>query len=269
MDLEKRSSVLYRGLLITWVTAGLGVFLGCSDTSETPRLPDVGLDAGIHPDAASEPDAGEPDLGLAPDAGEPDAGIQDLCDPLLQSGCEAPAAKCIIERGGAECTVPGGEDRAVGETCGGGQCQGGLVCIGDGTGADPTCRQICDRETGAGCAELAFEADCLERVRNTNWGVCSPLPPACDVLTQEPCPAEESCQPFFRFDGTFDLRCRPAGPGLEGEQCSTQRCTRGHVCVNLGGVLECKKVCDDDLGCEPDGACNGRVNGVAVKYCTR
>lgn len=269
MTLEKRSSGSRGGPWILGVAALVGVLAGCSNEGEAPRLADAGFDAGIHPDATVEPDAGEPDLGVAPDAGTPDAGIADLCDPMLQTGCEAPSTKCIIERGAAECMVPGTDDKALGETCGGGQCQPGMVCIGDGSGGDPSCRQICDRESGAGCAGLAYEADCLERVRNTNWGVCSPLPPACDVLTQAPCPDGESCQPFLRFGGSFDLRCRPAGPGLEDQECSTQRCARGHVCINLSGVLQCKKVCDDATWCEPNGQCNGQVNGVAVKYCTR
>lgn len=269
MSLEKRSSG-FCGQARRWGVALLvaGV-TACANDGETPRLPDGGSDAGLHPDASEAADAGDPDLGVELDAQTPDSGRLDLCDPLQQSGCEAPSSKCIIERGPAECVVPSGAEVGFGETCVGGQCQPGMVCIGDGTGAAPSCRKICDGDSGAGCAGLPVEADCLERVRNTNWGVCSPLPPACDVLTQAPCPDGESCQPFMRFGGSFDLRCRAAGPAQEDEACSAERCARGLVCINLGGALQCKKICDDDTWCEPEGQCNGRVNGVAVKYCTR
>jgi hypothetical protein len=245
---------------------------GCSNEAPPPNVDDGGPDSGIASDVGveQESDSGNSDAAPSPDQGPTDSGILDECDPLAQSGCQAPTTKCIIERGGAECATPGAEDKAIGEVCGGGQCQPGMVCIGDGSGTDPICRQICDRETGAGCAGLPFEADCLERVRNTNWGVCSPLPPVCDVLTQEPCPVGESCQPFLRFSQTFDLRCRPAGPGLEGESCMTERCERGLVCINIGGAPQCTKVCDDDTWCTAtsSSACSGRVNGVAVKYCS-
>lgn len=270
--LEKRSAALCRGPGVGLLVCSLLFLGGCSNDAAPPRAGDAAAGDGTvpDPDAGVSADAGDPrDASGDPDAGPADTGIVDQCDPLLQSGCVDPSTKCIIERGGAECVTPNVDDVAINEPCAGGQCQPGMVCIGDGSGLPPVCRQICDRESGAGCAGLPFEADCLERVRNTNWGVCSPLPPACDVLTQEPCPIGESCQPFLRFGGSFDLRCRPSGPGLEEDSCSTERCERGLVCINIGGAPLCKKVCDDDPGCAPDGMCAGRVNGVAVKYCTR
>jgi hypothetical protein len=128
------------------------------------------------------------------------------------------------------------------------------------------CRQVCDRGSGAGCDSLAVAADCLESVRGTNYGVCTELPPECDPVTQDPCGAGEACQTLLRFDGSFDLRCRPAGPGQAGDECSNQRCDRGFICVNFGGAPTCQTICGDGNDCTT-GTCSGSVNGVDVKFC--
>lgn len=205
------------------------------------------------------------------DAGQEDTGVvtPPPCDPIAQT-CTSSTAKCVIDSDGpaeVECVPGDPTDKALEESCEGGDCLPGLACINTST-SGAQCKQLCDRSTGSGCSGLTPESECLSGITGiSSWGFCVGLAATCDALTQDPCATDEACQPFQHFDGSFDLRCREPGPGMQGDDCSTDRCARGLVCVNQNGQAQCRTVCDVDMDCPSGGMCSGTINGLGVKYC--
>jgi hypothetical protein len=230
-------------------------------------------------DAAGETDSGMnggSDASLpGGDAGSTaDGGVMDNCNPLTQIGCTAPATKCVIEpdnqNAGAHC-VPPGNDVGLGEQCVGEDCLAGLACVNTSTVA--TCVQICDIITGNGCEALGDNYDCRTRISDTNWGACSLLPPLCDPLTQAPCGATEACTPFLRRNNVRELRCREAGPQMEGQPCGSSanmmQCVRGTVCVQDRTTMtaSCVRFCDTNDDCTSPKTCVGVVSDPPFMYC--
>ncbi len=251
------------------------LIFGCDDTDSPAPGPGSGSDAGAL-EAGASMDSGAADTGTSSTAGNRDAGAGpiDECDPVRQSGCNDPAnPRCIVENpiptDGTRCVGPSAQDIAFQQACQGGDCAPGLVCVNGGAG--PVCEQICDRGDGTGCATLGSDWDCRRHLRGTNWGVCTELPPACDAQTNAPCDANQACHPMRLRNGTFELRCLPAGNGGHNDPCNdgNARCGRGTVCVRVGasGNTECRKICTDNMQCPNMGECSGQISAVQLRYC--
>ncbi len=265
--------------------SALATITACTSDTPAPQLPAdggagdgalVGDDAAAAADAAPGQDAvpgqdaapGQDATAPGPDGGAPvDSGIFDTCDPLAQN-CPAMGDKCVIEPAmtgdGARCAPELATDPGLGEVCGGGDCQAGLVCVNTGTVA--RCGTVCDRVSGAPCSAMGADYDCTS-VLTTNWGVCRQLPPACDPVTLAPCAADQACQPVRRASGAFEFRCRAPGIGTAGQRCENSGCVRGLMCVREEGVSLCRQACVDGGDPCPMGlACNGTVL-MTQKYC--
>lgn len=85
---------------------------------------------------------------------------------------------------------------------------------------------------------------------------CPPPPPTppdlteCDpVASPTGCPVGQSCFPFVRYPTgpceveRFGTLCMPAGPGTQGESCSTDACAAEHICVSTGRGTQCVQLC--------------------------
>src|SRR5205823_3380452 len=94
----------------------------------------------------------------------------------------------------------------------------------------------------------------------------APPPTACDLLTQDPCTADQAC-----VLETSGLVCDQAGSLTAGQSCGHAQgggCARGLVCVvpPQGGDATCAAVCDPSAApstqCPGGGDCSGVVPGV-------
>lgn len=259
---------------------GLGIaalLWACSDDPPPAGAGDTGGDAAV--DGGVEVDA-TVDAGTdaGPDGGmDTDGAVIDDCNPLLQSGCPG-TEKCVVEAPandpGARCLPTGANDKALGQPCTGADCQAGLACIRTTTNSTvAACVKVCDRSSGGGCEGLPGEWECRSRIRNSNWGACVELPPACDHLTQAPCAPSQACQPLQRFDGSFEFRCLEAGPKGDGELCGgggqPERCQRGMVCVRNPQTNEsnCRILCDTMSDCPNQRQCSGSLSTPAAMFC--
>jgi len=244
------------------------------------------------PNLLTQPDAGDEDAGVtSPDAGEPDAGsnpedagqvvadsgtIIDLCNPLAQTGCMN-MDKCIVESGsmgpGAHCVTSSVSDKPRGDTCSGGDCEAGLVCVRPASTATvASCQTLCDPMTRMGCENLPGEWECRSRIRESNWNACVELPPVCNPYTQAPCDALQACQPFQRLDMSFEYRCRTAGTADDGQACggtTGMGCKRGLVCVRdpATGESSCGILCQLNTDCPNMRQCSRSISQPASMYC--
>lgn len=139
-------------------------------------------------------------------------------------------------------------------------CGKGLVCNGG------VCRDICKRETNAGCTA---PEECRIGFSGGVWGACQELPKECNPLVTNACGAKEACQPVKAYDGTWAMRCRPLGdatPAQDGEACGGgTRCEAGTVCADDG---HCHKYCDAPADCASGQTCGGYFTVLpAVHYC--
>lgn len=256
---------------LLWAT----VAAGCA--AEALSEPN-GADAGAVTDAGSlnTADASvNTDAGASVDAGAlGDAGaISDQCDPVTQSDCAPPATKCVVEgpMPGTACVEPLADERPLGAACEGRDCEAGLACaLVSTTSTVGECVKVCDLVSGAGCERLGTEYECRTRLTGTNWGSCQELPPSCDPYTQTPCEADQACQPFLRRTGTWEFRCRAAGPGEEDALCggANPACQRGLACVSTPqGSAFCRRICQVNTDCEDQRQCNGVVGEPPFMYC--
>ena len=219
------------------------------------------------------PDAPHDDAAVRADTGDAGAGvIVDECDPIRQTGCPGATQRCIVENGvpggGTRCVSDPGDSIALDGPCVGGDCAAGLVCVR--VEADKSvCRQVCDPETGVGCEPLGIDYDCRAKLKDTNWGICTPLPPTCEPKTHVPCETYQACQPLRRRNGTFELRCGTAGTRVHGAPCNdtTRRCARDYVCVRVAAEATCYAVCATDPECPGRSACVGTISDLPIRYC--
>lgn len=72
----------------------------------------------------------------------------------------------------------------------------------------------------------------------------------CDPLASPSgCPIGQSCFPFVSYPTgpceveLFGTLCMPAGPGTQGESCSTDACAADHICVSTGRGTQCVRLC--------------------------
>lgn len=247
----------------------ISLFAACGD-DPPPNLPG---DSGVFADAADTGTSTAGDSGVGPDGMviTPDSGpIIDECNPLTQTGCNDPVeSKCIVEgrepRGGTQCVEPNNVEKMLGEQCIGGECGPSLVCVR--TASVSRCHQICD-QTGMGCEALGAAFACEVGLRDTNWRACVELPPACDLVTQDPCPQDQACQFYLRYNMMLEARCRPAGTGVDGDNCGGMNpgCARGFICVSELGVSRCRKTCTDNAHCTAPKTC--RSTAGPARYCS-
>lgn len=263
-------------LLMAGLAAGCGGDEAASVRSPNNNNTSNGADAGLTPpsDASVSMDAGTvlpaSDAGASFDASAP----VDLCNPVEQTGCANAGDKCVVEgpAAGTECVPPSSADLALGATCQGQDCAAGLACArATATSSVSTCVKVCDLTSGDGCEPLGADYECRTRLTGTNWGSCGALPPVCDPYTQNPCGRDEACQPFLRRAGTWEFRCRLAGPGVEGVACgpgSDASCARGLACVSSpSGAAFCRRICQVNTDCANVAQCNGAVSEPAFMYC--
>lgn len=233
---------------------------------------DAGTFAGA--DAANAFDAGGLPAGDAGVSGDASALPADECNPVDQTGCAPPDLKCVVEGpgSGTECVAPS-EELPLGAACEGRDCAAGLACARSTTTATASvCVKVCDLESGQGCESLGPDFECRTRLTDTNWGACRELAPTCDPYSQAPCARDEACQPFLRRTGTWEFRCRAAGPGAEGEVCgpaASGGCARGLACVSTRtGDAYCRVICEVNTDCPGMAQCNGVVSEPAFMYCS-
>ncbi len=199
----------------------------------------------------------------------------DTCNPLEQSGCAHAGDKCVVEGPNmyAECVPPTSADLPLGAACEGRDCEAGLACaLLSSTSSVSACVKICDLTSGRGCDALGPDYECRTRLTGTNWGSCGLLPELCDPYTQQPCARDEACQPFLRRTGTWEFRCRAAGPGSEGAPCgpgSNAACARELACVSSpSGAAFCRRICQVNTDCVDMAQCSGAVSEPAFMYCS-
>jgi hypothetical protein len=72
---------------------------------------------------------------------------------------------------------------------------------------------------------------------------CDPLAPVSG------CPADQACFPIVNYPTgpceveLFGTVCLPAGPGTQGDPCSTEGCAADHICVSTGRGTQCVRLC--------------------------
>ena len=87
------------------------------------------------------------------------------------------------------------------------------------------------------------EQQCPEAVQRIESTECDPLG------DQSQCGFDEGCYPYVQYPNsrcepeTFGTRCDVAGPGLQGDACTGQRCSHGFLCVVTGRGTECALLC--------------------------
>lgn len=254
--------------------------VACASNEPAARLADAGrsTDSGVPmgADGAAPRSDASPfsDAGVSGDGGIP---IVDECDPMAQTGCQAPATKCVVENatanGGASCVMGGMTEAALGAACHGQDCLPGLACVRSSTQAGSTCVKVCQFRTGAGCEPLGDEYECRTRITGSNWGACVMLQPPCDPATQVPCPPDRACSTFLRQTGTWEFRCRAAGTQDEGRPCGSSgggECMRGLTCVTTGpaGPAVCRRFCTLSRDCPMPATCSGSVRDPPFMYCS-
>jgi hypothetical protein len=115
-------------------------------------------------------------------------------------------------------------------------CQAGYECVGDQTGA---CRRYCCDpnacDSGWFCdVQPLFEATVV-RVP-----VCMRVT-TCQLLLPDQCPGQ-TCAVVDQSKGTTS--CVDIGPREVGEECETDHCAEGLVCLGRIGQRTCFKLCD-------------------------
>lgn len=77
----------------------------------------------------------------------------------------------------------------------------------------------------------------------------------CDPLASPTgCPLGQSCFPFVSYPTgpceveRFGTLCMPAGPGTQGESCTTDGCAADHICVSTGRGTQCVRLCSFAAG---------------------
>jgi hypothetical protein len=139
----------------------------------------------------------------------PDAGLEPTC---------APAGPGVD---GASCSE-------------GTDCAPGLECVGQGT-----CRHYCC--AGNTACDLDEFCDIQPTTQNpgTMVPVCMPQTP-CALLEEGACPSGEACQ-VVRENGATS--CVTVGPAHVGDDCDTDHCAAGLVCIGATGARRCYTLC--------------------------
>ena len=152
---------------------------------------------------------------------------------------------------GPEPSVTGGRNGAGGASSGG----AGRGSGGNGTGSVPDLPDA--RFDDPGCKPS-------QKVEGTR---------ECDAVSQSGCSAGERCVPYVDYGQKCEAeeigtRCEIAGTATQGDDCSTDICAGGFVCVTGGAGFVCAKLCrmnSADEDCPPGLLCSPLdVDGFAV-----
>lgn len=199
--------------------------------------------------------------GFEPDGG-PDATLEEICDPVAQTGCEA-GEKCAsvdidgfgtvrtwcvadgdVPLGGACTTTPPGPGTGFDD------CVAGHACVSS------KCRRMCTVESDSCSNDEACVAVSTLHSDIGGVGVCDPL---CDPLAQDCAP--EPDQPFgtgcYLSINSGNATCAPARaeddggmPGVQGSPCMyLNTCAVGYGCNLLDDPISpwgnvCAYYCD-------------------------
>ncbi|MBS1118662.1 MAG: hypothetical protein H6Q90_890 [Deltaproteobacteria bacterium] len=191
----------------------------------------------------ADPPDGPPDGGGGSSdggGGGGDAPLAARCTLVPQSGCAADQA-CDLGNGTTEATACREitDVRTSDDECSdNNQCAGGFTCIQSGVGR--RCAQLCDADaqcgTGSRCVlDLGFDAEPGVRA-------CSN---ACDLLTQDGCPAGFGCMPVGDGDRDHTECILQSGAVAPGQGCTqSSDCQQGFVCAPGGPGPSCASPCD-------------------------
>ncbi len=132
-------------------------------------------------------------------------------------------------------------------------CAATNECVGTGT---------CERYCCEGDSVCPYNEYCgiqpLVDAPGTKVPVCMPIRP-CGLLDQASdagaCPATETCAVVRDENGTTG--CVPVGPARAGEDCETEYCARGLVCIGTWGRHACYALCHiaNPIECSSGQAC--------------
>jgi hypothetical protein len=242
-----------------------------------------GTDAGGGVDAPPGDDARTPTDGETLDGGSGEGGPVSMpcmatgaCDPFDAASCGAGMA-CRPGMTGTECGPVGGPDGgaplAEDQTCTRTtDCAGGLLCLDFGDGAGFTCQRMCPNGAIGACG--AGKA-CIGTIGDECIRVCRPVPPRCNIFTQD-CPDATDACTLVRHPETDEAYtgCRAAGTQGRGEPCGgmSGSCARGLICIrDASGMTACRPVCGPDgsapVCTEAGEACTGLARTWGVPYC--
>lgn len=73
-------------------------------------------------------------------------------------------------------------------------------------------------------------------------------PRECDTVTQTGCSSGERCVPYVTYGEKCEseeigTRCDLAGTGKQGDDCTSEACASGFVCVTGGAGFVCSRLC--------------------------
>ncbi|NVJ15293.1 hypothetical protein [Myxococcus sp. AM010] len=195
------------------------------------------------------------------------------CDVVAQDCAQGQRCTYAAEHGVTQrrCVAPGTADEGapctLAPTDGGvayDTCRQGLFCreAPDGAGSGFTCQRLCHATTHCGNTS---ECNTVLRLEGTDELplVCGPLSTACDPLGDD-CEAPLSCYP-----STSGPLCAGSGNRTEGQSCDfSNQCAPGSACVNAGGGLTCRPLCQPGgtPAC-PAGSCRALDGNPGVGAC--
>ncbi len=235
----------------------------------TDTLPDVGVDSGTDAGVDASADAGtDSGVDAGTDSGPPfDAGMDagymmcperwpdppGSCDPRSREPC-GPSGGCHPNAGTTGCFLATGAS-AEGEACGAGDCAPGYTCISAIGTLDMRCRAFCAHPHHCTCDN---EDEICWPTSGSAYGAC--IPGGCNPVTDEGCPAAESCV-FTLFGSTCMNTPRT---GALGDACvSSADCQRGHHCITWEGRPQCLRTCD---AFEDPASCSCIVLGDSTRW---
>jgi hypothetical protein len=202
------------------------------------------------PDLSNVPTATNPTTATEQCGGEqsdaaPDAKVEYACHVTkTANGAVAPT-----------CTASGASAGACGTSA---ICKAGFECIGAQAGE---CRRYCC--DSAACDPATF-CD-VQAIVSTDVivPVCMPIV-NCELLSAaSPCRDTQQCGIVDQTKGTTS--CIDVGPRKEGEECETDHCDRGLVCLGTTGSRKCFQLCqtNDTSSCTMGQRC--LTNSVVFK----
>jgi hypothetical protein len=133
-------------------------------------------------------------------------------------------------------------------------CAAGFECIGSGQCAHYCCQsQTCDDARGTyfcdiqpmiGGGPYAKVPVCMKRSD-------------CKLLMKGSCQDNQTCAVVREHDGYTS--CVDVGPRKVGEECDTDHCAAGLVCLGMTGHRSCYQLCHTDVTteCPPMQKCTG------------
>jgi hypothetical protein len=136
------------------------------------------------------------------------------------------------------------------------ECQAAYDCVGAGT-----CQRYCCSGNSECLADEFCDIQPTTQATAIQIPVCMPIHPAppappCQLLDPTSCPATFTCA-VVRDDGTTS--CVAVGDAKAQEECDTQHCQAGLVCLGAPGSRVCYQLCSTETAqqCSGTQQCNG------------